>query len=244
MRILVISDIHANLAALDAVLLDAGKFEQVWCLGDVVGYGPQPNITIERLRSLNLVCIAGNHDWAVLDRLDLEEFNGDARQAVLWTRQELDLVNLDWLGKLSERVPPQQEKFTLVHGSPRYPIWEYILTPPLARSNFDYFDTPYCFFGHTHVPTLYYLDEQADRVIEQALPEMLPVPLGPHKMLINPGSVGQPRDGNTRASYLILNLDPLTVTHHRVRYDIKATQVKMQQAKLPGRLVTRLGQGW
>jgi len=244
MRILVISDIHANLAALDAVLIDAGKFDQVWCLGDVVGYGPQPNITIERLRSLNLVCIGGNHDWAVLDRLDLEEFNPDARKAVLWTRHELDLVNLDWLQTLSDRVPTQQEKFTLVHGSPRYPIWEYILTPPIARGNFDYFDTPYCFFGHTHVPIIYYLDEKEGRAIAQELPEILPVPLGPYKMLINPGSVGQPRDGDTRASYIILHLDTMTLTHHRVRYDIKATQVKMQQEKLPPRLIMRLGQGW
>ena len=244
MRILIVSDIHSNLSALDAVLIHAGAFDKVWCLGDVVGYGPQPNITIERLRSLDLVCIGGNHDWAVLDRLDLEEFNPEARKAVLWTRQQLDLVNMDWLQTLTERVPTQQEKFTLTHGSPRYPIWEYILTPPIARANFEYFDTPVCFFGHTHVPILYRLNEKEGRAIAEELPEELAVKLGPEKMLINPGSVGQPRDGDTRASYAVLNLDAMTLTHHRVRYDIKSTQVKMQQAQLPSRLIQRLGQGW
>ncbi|MBI5030693.1 MAG: metallophosphoesterase family protein [Chloroflexi bacterium] len=244
MRILIISDIHANLGALDKVLIDAGTFDKVWCLGDVVGYGPQPNITIERLRSLDALCIAGNHDWAVLDRLDLDEFNPEARKAVLWTRQQLDLINLEWLKQLPERVPTQAEKFSLIHGSPRYPIWEYILTPPIARANFEYFDTPFCFFGHTHVPIIYQFSEKEGRAIAHELPEILSVPLGPEKMLVNPGSVGQPRDGDTRAAYAILNLDSMTLTHHRVRYDIKSTQVKMQQAGLPSRLIQRLGQGW
>ena len=244
MRILILSDIHANLTALDKVLTDAGTFDQVWCLGDVVGYGPQPNTTIERLRSLDAVCIAGNHDWAVLDRLDLDEFNPEARKAVVWTRQQLDLINLEWLKQLPERVPTQAEKFTLIHGSPRYPIWEYILTPPIARANFEYFDTPFCFFGHTHVPIYYRLSAQDGRAIAHELPELLPVELGYEKLLINPGSVGQPRDGDTRAAYVILHLDSMTITHHRVRYDIKSTQVKMQQVGLPNRLVQRLGQGW
>src|SRR5512142_32090 len=141
MRILLISDIHANLVALNAVIADAGSFERVWCLGDVVGYGPAPNECIETLRRYDLLSLAGNHDWAVLDKLDLEEFNPDARRAALWTRSQLSVDSLEWLRSLPERVPTEFGQYTLVHGSPRYPIWEYVLTPAVARINFDHFDT-------------------------------------------------------------------------------------------------------
>ncbi len=244
MRILILSDIHANLVALEAVIKDADKFERVWCLGDVVGYGPEPNQCIERLRKFELLCLAGNHDWAVLDKLDLEEFNPDARRAAIWTRNQLTSNSLEWLSALPERVPVQEEKFTLVHGSPRYPIWEYVLTPAVARINFDHFETQLCLIGHTHVPVLYRYHRDEKMAIAEPLHETFPIVLGPERMMINPGSVGQPRDGDPRAAYAILDLGTLTLTHHRVPYDIAATQATMEQAKLPTRLIQRLSYGW
>ncbi len=250
MRILIISDIHANLVALQAVLTDAGKFDRIWCLGDVVGYGPEPNACIEKLRTFDLLCLAGNHDWAALGKLDLEEFNPDARRAAIWTRDQLTLDSRNWLHALPERVPTQEEHFTLVHGSPRYPIWEYVLTPAVARINFDFFDTPLCLMGHTHVPVLYRyhqgdLGHREDQMATaEPLPENSAIILGPERMMINPGSVGQPRDGDPRAAYAILDLETLALSHHRVTYDIVATQSKMEQAELPTRLIQRLSYGW
>ncbi len=244
MRILIVSDIHANLVALDTVLAAAGSFDRVWCLGDVVGYGPEPNACVDKLRSFDRVCLAGNHDWAVLDKLDLEEFNPDARSAAIWTRDQLTPGNLEWLRSLPERVPVQAGAFTLVHGSPRYPIWEYVLTPAVARLNFRYFDSPVCLVGHTHVPVLYRYIEEEHQVTAESLPEGSPIMVGSERAMINPGSVGQPRDGDSRAAYALLDLDAMTFTHYRVKYDIKATQAKMEQAGLPQRLITRLSYGW
>jgi predicted phosphodiesterase len=244
MRILIVSDIHANLVALDTVLAQAAPFDRVWCLGDVVGYGPEPNECIERLRSFDLLCIAGNHDWAALGKLDLEEFNPDARLAAYWTREQLTPANVDWLRALPERVPTQADKFTLVHGSPRYPIWEYVLTPAVAHTNFDYFDTPVCLNGHTHVPVVYRLKSTGRSATADALPEDSPLKLNPERMMINPGSVGQPRDGDSRAAYAILDLEESTLMHYRVEYDIAATQAKMEHFELPKRLITRLSYGW
>jgi predicted phosphodiesterase len=244
MRILIVSDIHANLVALDTVLAQAAPFDRVWCLGDVVGYGPEPNECIERLRSFDLLCLAGNHDWAALGKLDLEEFNPDARLAAYWTREQLTPANLDWLRALPERVPTQASKFTLVHGSPRYPVWEYVLTPAVARTNFDYFDTPVCLMGHTHVPVVYRLKGIDRTATADTLPENSPFKLNPDRMMVNPGSVGQPRDGDPRAAYAILDPEASTLMHYRVEYDIATTQAKMEQFELPTRLVTRLSYGW
>jgi predicted phosphodiesterase len=244
MRILIVSDIHANLVALDAVINNAERFDRVWCLGDVVGYGPEPNACIDRLRHYDLTCLAGNHDWAVLDKLDLEEFNPDARRSAIWTRNQLNPESLSWLHALPERIPVQESKYTLVHGSPRYPIWEYVLTPAVARINFEHFDTPFCLVGHTHVPVLYRYHREEQMATAEPMPEGFPIALGPERMMINPGSVGQPRDGDPRAAYAILDLETNTLTHYRIEYDIVATQAKMEQAKLPTRLIQRLSYGW
>jgi len=244
MRILILSDIHANLVALETVLRNAGDFDQIWCLGDIVGYGPEPNACVERLRAYDLVCVAGNHDWAVLDKVDLEEFNPDARRAALWTRDQLDIQNLDWLHALPDTLPPQAKHFTLIHGSPRYPIWEYVLTPAVARINFGYFDTAICLMGHTHVPVLYRYHSEEQNATAEPLPEDIPIPLDTERLMINPGSVGQPRDGDARAAFALLDLDTMTLTHHRIEYNILATQLRMGQAQLPMRLITRLSYGW
>jgi diadenosine tetraphosphatase ApaH/serine/threonine PP2A family protein phosphatase len=243
MRTLVLSDIHANLSALEAVLADAaGRWERVWFLGDLVGYGPDPNECAERLRGLDpAVALSGNHDWAVLDKLDTEDFNTDARKAVRWTRRALTGDNLNYLDTLPPmRVEPP---FTLVHASPRHPIWEYILDLPTALENFDHFDTPRCLVGHSHIPALFALDEQTAELTFYLVSDGEVIDLSRGRLILNPGSVGQPRDGDPRASYALLNDEALTWELRRVAYDIAETQRRMREARLPNRLVERLEYG-
>ena len=244
MRRLVVSDIHSNLEAFQAVLDDAGPVDEVWCLGDVVGYGPDPNGCVDLLRSLLHRCIAGNHDWATLGKLDLRDFNPDAREANLWNRQQLTPDNLAYLDALPETL--EEGQFYLVHGSPRYPIWEYIIYPSTAEVNFEHMPTLYCFVGHTHSPVVFRLrDEEGTRECETIVPTPgIPLELGSEPLIINPGSVGQPRDGDPRASYLILDTQERTIEHRRVAYPVEVTQAKMMEHDIPLRLVLRLGYGW
>jgi diadenosine tetraphosphatase ApaH/serine/threonine PP2A family protein phosphatase len=244
MRCLILSDIHSNLEAFRAVLDDAGPVDQVWCLGDVVGYGPDPNACVELLRSLPHRCVAGNHDWATLGKLDLRDFNPDAREANLWNRKQLKPDNLDYLKSLPETWV--EDQFTLVHGSPRYPIWEYLIYASTARTSFEYFDTPFCFVGHTHTPTVFRLvEEEGEEVCDLVQPAYnLPLPLGPERWIVNPGSVGQPRDGDPLASYALLDVESLHLEYRRVAYPVEKTQAKMMEHHLPMRLVLRLGYGW
>ncbi len=241
MRYLIISDIHSNLAAFEAVLADAGSFDKVWCLGDMVGYGPDPNECVERLRDLPHICVAGNHDWATLGKLDTEDFNPNAKRVCLWTRKQLSPSNLEYLEALPKSLI--EENFTLVHGSPRHPIWEYILNPSIAQANFEHFDTRFCFVGHTHVPVIYRDNpNQACDVLKPSLDD--PLVLGEDRLIINPGSVGQPRDGDPRASYAVLDSDELALEYRRISYPIETTQARMVEKGLPVRLIIRLGYGW
>jgi predicted phosphodiesterase len=243
-RYLVVSDIHSNLVAFEAVLNDASPFEAVWCLGDVVGYGPQPNECIERLRALPFQCVAGNHDWASISKLDTSDFNPDAVQAALWTRDQLTRDNWKFIQELPEKLV--EGDFTLVHGSPRHPIWEYITHPGVAAQNFSCFDTAYCFFGHTHEPAVYLSLNEQDSEREE-LPELVQrttIHLDRHRWLINPGGVGQPRDRDPRASYMLLDPQARTLEYRRVEYPVEETQRLMRAAGLPPRLVERLEYGW
>ena len=246
MRYLVISDIHANLTAFDAVLADAeGDYDKVWCLGDVVGYGPHPNECIERLRQLDHLCIAGNHDWAVIDKLDCEEFQPHARFAVLWTRDQLRAENYDFLNNLIVSIQ-QEEVFTLVHGSPRHPIWEYVTSVKLAQLNFGHFQTPYCMVGHTHSPVVFVESEEASKLCEEVTPseDIHTQQLNSRRLIINPGSVGQPRDGDPRASYGLLDTDAMQFRIKRVPYQIGKTQHVMKDNDFPERLWMRLSFGY
>ncbi|RMF76697.1 MAG: metallophosphoesterase [Chloroflexi bacterium] len=243
MRILIISDIHANLTAFETVLEDAkDQWDYVWCLGDVVGYGPDPNECVELLRSLPHLCLAGNHDWAALGRLDISTFNPDARFAVTWTAESLTPDNIAYLEALPTTFVIEQ--YTLAHGSPREPVWEYILEPIIAAINFAHFETPYCLVGHTHQPVIYELISEHGET--QALPPTYghQRQLNGHRQIINPGSVGQPRDADSRAAYALLNLDTNTWEHRRIPYDIGAVQDRMRKHDMPERLVTRLEHGW
>jgi len=243
MRVLIISDIHANFAAFETVLTDAkGQWDYVWCLGDVVGYGPDPNECVELLRTLPHLCLAGNHDWAALGRLDIQSFNNDARQAVLWTQEVLKPENFAYLDALPTTFV--LGKYTLAHGSPREPVWEYILEAPTAALNFQYFETPYCLVGHTHTPVIF--SQTASQTEAETFRPVYrqPRPLNGHRLIINPGSIGQPRDSNPDAAYAILEIEAGTWEHRRVAYPIKMTQARMREVGLPERLVTRLERGW
>ena len=242
MKILVISDIHANYTAFDTVLQHCqGEWDFVWCLGDVVGYGPDPNECVERLKTLPQLCLAGNHDWAALNRLDVRTFNPDARRAVEWTQDTLTTENTRFLEALP--VTFVIGEYTLVHASPREPIWEYILEPMIAALNFPHFETPYCLVGHTHQPVIYTLGAD-DGEAASAMPHYdQPHALNGSRQIINPGSIGQPRDQNPAAAYGILDMTEGIFEHRRVDYDIKSVQRRMLDYNLPERLITRLEHG-
>jgi len=242
MRVLVLSDVHANLAALNAVLADAGCFDMIWSLGDVVGYGPDPNACISRLREHSHVSVAGNHDWGTLGKLDLADFNPDARHANLWTRDQLTPESRDYLEALPEVLV--EGDFTLVHGSPRHPIWEYLLYAGLAKLSFSYYETSTCLVGHTHVPVVFRDDAESERCHMMRLPESTVISLDQERCIVNPGGVGQPRDGDPRAAYLLLDTEGPTIEHRRVAYDIAETQRRMRSADLSPRNIARLEFGW
>ncbi len=238
MRVLLISDIHSNLVALEAVLRHARAYDQVWCLGDVVGYGPAPNECIERIALLPLLCLGGNHDWAVAGLISDMDFNADARRAVRWTQEVLAPANLEWLRQRPDHLKLPEQDVTLVHGSPRDPIWEYILSTQIAAENMSYFDTPVCLCGHTHVPANYHSEESGQ--VKGNRPEPGEAVRWTSKTLLNPGSVGQPRDRDPRAAYAVLDVETQIMTGYRVEYDIAATQAAMRAAGLPPRLSQRL----
>ncbi|MFC1960081.1 metallophosphoesterase family protein [Chloroflexota bacterium] len=243
MRVLIISDLHANLTALQTVLDDAhGEWDFIWCLGDVVGYGPDPNECVDLLRSMPHLCLAGNHDWAALGRLDIRTFNSDARQAVTWTVDTLRPDNIEYLAALPTTFV--LGAYTLAHGSPREPVWEYVLDPLIASLNLPYFETPYCLVGHTHTPIIFEMvNDQGDT---EAFPPVYnkAQPLNDRRRIINPGSVGQPRDSNPQASYVLLDMENAVFEHRRVAYDIKDVQSRMRKFDLPERLIIRLDHGW
>lgn len=267
MRIAILSDIHGNLPALEAVLKDieaSGGADMYWSLGDIVGYGPFPNESIETLKKYPHISLPGNHDYGVIDSTILEDFNSDARRACAWSREQLTPENLAYLQNLPEilrlagdatggfhpveaKTPAQ---ITLVHGSPRDYIWEYLLDARQAAQSFKVLDTPYCFIGHSHIPLIFAevpveaKDGEAKNVIGTAHPDAGDtIELGEHRLIINPGSVGQPRDGDPRAAYALYDVDNSTVEFRRVPYEIERTQKAITDAGLPIRLAMRLSSG-
>ncbi len=246
MRVLIISDIHANLAAFEAVLADAaGHWDIIWFLGDLVGYGPDPNECVTELQKHSHIGLSGNHDQAVLGNLDVKLFNREANYALNWTRETLNEESRIYL----ESVPSKTvtEPFTLAHASPRYPVWEYIIDPTTAAENFDWFQTPYCFVGHTHVPVIFEERHNTHREIFMRAPYYMeagvPFILGEDRLIINPGSVGQPRDSDPRAAYALLDTEELICTFKRVDYPISVTQRRMEKFGMPRRLIERLAHG-
>ena len=242
MRALIVSDIHSNLEALRAVLGDAerrGGFDQVWALGDLVGYGPDPGLCLDLLLRHDVIAVAGNHDLAAVGKLGTEAFNSYAAAAVHWTSAQLSEGHNDYLRGLPLKT--EVDKFTLVHGSPRDPVWEYVVTPWSAAANFRHFETDRCLVGHSHIP--FVCRQRDDTAVFSAFPLDEAVDLGSERVILNPGGLGQPRDADPRTTYVLYDSATGAVYHHRVEYDIPKTQRKILEAGLPPFLAARLASG-
>jgi diadenosine tetraphosphatase ApaH/serine/threonine PP2A family protein phosphatase len=241
MRVAVVSDIHSNLHALDAVLaaIDAEAPDELWCLGDLVGYGPQPNECCALIAERADVCLAGNHDLAVRGTIDLEEFGGEAAVAARWTREVLEPRSQELL----DRLEPEgaAHGVALYHGSARDPIWEYVLSDEGALATLELAESPLVLVGHSHVALR--VVQSGEDVEGGVAPAGTEVELEGVRALLNPGSVGQPRDGDPRAAYLLLDLDAQQASFRRVEYDVERTQREMREAGLPELLAARLSLG-
>jgi predicted phosphodiesterase len=240
MRIAIVSDIHSNLAAFEAVLLHAeagGRVDALWCLGDTVGYGPFPNECIAQLRRYEHRAVAGNHDLAACGRMGVEDFNDAAARAAQWTAGQLSEASRSYL----EELPMVQTEgdFMLVHGSLRWPEWEYLLSAEQAQAQFDLQKTPFSIVGHSHLPFVF---EDGDSRMH-SMNDGARVELGERRLILNPGGAGQPRDGDPRASYALYDSEASCVTYHRVGYDIASTQRAMEREGLPSWLSERLSHG-
>ncbi len=250
MRILLLSDIHANLEALDATLSAAPAFDVVVNLGDIVGYGASPNDVTERSRKLGKTFVRGNHDKAATGVMDLDDFNPMAAAAAIWTRDQLTPENLEWLRALPQGPisVPDFPQVQLVHGSPNDED-EYVVSLGDALAPLITLTIPLTFFGHTHLQGGFFANgSSADgfrpeyRTVGQA--ESVALQLNPAtRYLINPGSVGQPRDGDWRAAFALFDTEAQVVHFHRTPYNLKAAQDRIFAAKLPPRLATRLAAG-
>jgi predicted phosphodiesterase len=241
MRVAVISDIHSNLHALEAVLADIEREapDELWCLGDLVGYGPRPNECVALTRERTQLSLCGNHDLAVLGTIDVGEFTGDAAAAALWTRQVLGEEEAAWLRTLApQAVRPGVELF---HGSPRDAVWDYVLTEQIALISILETEAPVVLVGHSHVAL--HVSLRGGDVEGGLAPDGTTLGLGERRWLINPGSVGQPRDGDPRAAWLELDQDAGTAVFHRAEYDIARTQAEIVAAGLPAALSQRLSHG-
>jgi predicted phosphodiesterase len=292
MRYAILSDIHGNYEALQAVvddidtlcLEDGVKCDAMWCLGDVVGYGPDPNACVRTIRDMCELSVAGNHDFGASGEVDLNEFSDMARDSLIWTQSQLLSSELDFLKSRPDRTTvPMPEDITLVHGSPVVPLWEYLLTAEAAAMSFISFPTRFCVVGHTHLPTVYLqeaekfaqprvpvLTAHSRHIMEygsdegydepttaqmQVINNMPPCvtmpsipqgwwqPLDNVRAIINPGSVGQPRDGDPRAAYLIYDTER-GFSFRRVGYWIEQTMAKMRDEGFSEALIERLGQGY
>jgi diadenosine tetraphosphatase ApaH/serine/threonine PP2A family protein phosphatase len=238
-RVAVLSDIHANLVALDAVVAALDTIDAIWHLGDVVGYGPDPDGVVERLQAIGAVGVAGNHDLAAVGGPEIEWFNPDARSAMEWTRGRIGEPTRAWLAALPRTRT--EDGVTLVHGSPRDPVWEYVTTLPVARANLAALETPIGLHGHTHLPMAW--TQREDR-IESVVPgDGGTVQHDGGRALLNPGSVGQPRDGDPTASWLELDTATGLARWRRAEYDVAAVRAAMADAGLPRRLGDRLPLG-
>ena len=240
MRTLIISDIHANLTAFEAVLTDAGSVDRVWCLGDVVGYGPDPNECISLLRQQpGLRCIMGNHDAALMGYIDLRTFNDQAARAVTIQSELLSQESREFLELLD--IVIEEGEITLAHGSPRDPIWEYIVNSYIARDNFSAYQSRICLIGHTHVPSIFI--ETPHRRPAILTPQHADRWRSEKRFILNPGSVGQPRDRNPKAAYVIWDDEEDTFLFKRVAYDVEAVQERILALGIPSRHASRLNQG-
>jgi len=240
MRVAVISDVHANYHALAAVLraVDGEEVDEVWCLGDTVGYGPKPNECCDAVSERADLCLVGNHDLVALGELTLSDFNDEAAAAALWTNDALTASSESFLRSLQPQA--EREDVQLFHASARDPVWEYILTEEAARATLDLTSAPLVLVGHSHVALAVTLDDR--NVAGGLAPDGARIDLG-GRWLLNPGSVGQPRDGDPRAAWLLLDFEERLASFRRVLYSIQETQAEIREAGLPPLLAARLERG-
>ena len=239
MRFAILSDIHSNLEALEAVLADARaqSCTHFVCLGDVVGYNANPSECVKIIRELECPVVKGNHDEQASIVASTEAFNELAEEAIDWTREHLSADDKAWLADLC--LTRQVRDFTIVHATLDTPgQWGYVFNDLDASASFTYQHTSLCFFGHTHWPTAFVRDDDVRRIAVGKI-----VLTAGKKYFINPGSIGQPRDRDWRAAYCILDADRQVVEQRRVEYDLETTQNKIRQAGLPDRLADRLSVG-
>jgi predicted phosphodiesterase len=242
MKVAVISDIHSNRHAFEATLeaVAASDAAELWCLGDLVGYGAEPDACVELARRHAAVCLAGNHDMAVTGEIPLDEFSRGASLAAQWTREVISPENLAFLAELSPQG--HEGDLGLYHASPRDPVWEYVLSTLLAELCFDAQDRRVCLIGHSHV-ALSFVRRELELATGQPQREGTELTIEDGEWLLNPGSVGQPRDGDPRASWLLLDLDELTASFRRTSYDVAGAARAIRAARLPDSLAERLEYG-
>ncbi len=242
MRIAVISDIHGNWHALEAVVADVEqeRVDEIWCLGDIVGYGPQPNHCVAETREQSAIALIGNHDLAALGRVDTNEFSPDAAVSAAWTANELADDAREYLAGLEPKG--ERNGAELFHASPRDPVWEYILSEAAARDALSLTTAELVLVGHSHIPIALKLSDGG--VLAGGLAKGgSEVELAGGRWLLNPGSVGQPRDGDPRAAYLLVDSEAGTAHFRRVPYDIGKTQAEIRERGLPDALASRLAEG-
>jgi predicted phosphodiesterase len=242
MKVAVISDIHANRQAFEAVLeaVAASDAAELWCLGDLVGYGADPDACVELARNHAAVCLAGNHDLAVTGEIPVDEFSRGASLAAHWTKQVISAENLAFLASL--RPEGREGEIGLYHGSPRDPIWEYVLSALLAELCMDSHEQRIGLIGHSHVALSFVRREGELATGEpQRAGEDLDISNG--EWLLNPGSVGQPRDGDPRAAWLLLDVEAMSASFKRTEYDVAGAAGAIRQARLPDSLAERLEYG-
>jgi len=241
MRVAVLSDIHGNLHALRAVLdaVAAEEVDALWCLGDLVGYGPRPNECCAEVERAAQLCLVGNHDLGVLGRIPLAEFTDDAAAAARWSQSVLGGEARAFLERLESLAAA--EDVELFHASPRDPVWEYVLSDEVALAAFRLTSAPIVLVGHSHVALAFVLEDGA--VDGAVVPGGAELDLAEGRFILNPGSVGQPRDGDPRAAYLVLDLEARRALHRRVAYPIERTQEEIRERGLPEALADRLAHG-
>ncbi len=239
MRIALISDTHGNRPALDAVMESIGQMnvDEIWCLGDIVGYGADPGYCIETVLDDSNICLAGNHDMVISGKLPIAEFSNAAAAAAMWTRETL---SSDEVGRLRDLQPKGDSRgYGLFHASPRDPVWEYVLSVPQAVECMNAQEERVSFVGHSHVACFFHDDGSGEPIGSTAESEQT-LSIEGGTWLINPGSVGQPRDGDPRASYLVLDIEELKATFHRIEYPVDMAASAIIDAGLPKSLAERL----
>jgi diadenosine tetraphosphatase ApaH/serine/threonine PP2A family protein phosphatase len=241
-RIAVLSDVHSNLHALEAVLaeVDEGAFDEIWCLGDVVGYGPRPNDCAAQIQERSAICLAGNHDLVVLGKIPIVAFAGEAAAAATWTRGVLEDAAREFLRSLEPRAVADEAE--LFHGSPIDPVWDYVLDEGTAERSFDATSAPLVLVGHSHV-ALELTDDGTGLLGHGIAPAGTTLELDGPRRLLNPGSVGQPRDGDPRAAWLEIDKAAGRATFRRTEYPVERTQAEMRERGLPELLAERLAHG-